>query len=502
LPFNYSLVSTDAPVTSAVAAGAFENVDCSDTTPTPGAATLSIVEQILSIVEDIDIDTDATLSIVEHISSVVDTLNNSNCCSLVERIDSIVEDIEIDTDKTLSIVENISSTVDVISVIDHESLTRVVAIESIVERISSIIEGLSDDEACDATPITQAMIDGSITPGILTLSNSGTYCFAGDLTGSIAINGSSITLDLNGHSLTQVAGGANNGVSINPTAAVHDIRIKNGLIQGSAIGTAGSNGININGATHAVSGVRIENITATRWFAGGITATTATQLLISDTLCYGNSTAGLELLGSSLNCVISNSEFNFNFSEGVIIDNASAQISFEGVTCNQNTGSGFVVASTATGGCIEFTECTANANGNTSSMGGFSIGGSGKDFLLTNCYACGNTNNDGFATANTVTDVVFIGCVAEGNSIGFSITTAANSALVRGCTASNNTSYGFQDSASHANRFYSNIGCNNHGTITGTASANYNPTLLLLTANVAATSAGAGAFQNIDCTTP
>ena len=59
--------------------------------------------------------------------------------------------------------------------------------------IDSKIDVLLDDESCALTPITA---DANI------ISQSGSYCLANPINGTITISANDVTLDLNGYTIT------------------------------------------------------------------------------------------------------------------------------------------------------------------------------------------------------------------------------------------------------------------------------------------------------------
>jgi hypothetical protein len=120
---------------------------------------------------------------------------------------------------------------------------------------------------------------------------------------------------------------------------------------------------------------------------------------------------------------------------------------------------------------------------NQNSTAGFSAAGS--SFDLFECIAESN-GASGFLVTNGMS--LLTGCVSQFNTLhGFDLG-ALSDAMVQNCTATHNGGRGFNNAVA-ANRFYSNVACNN-------AAPNYNGV-------VSATVVGANvalAFQNVDCT--
>lgn len=129
--------------------------------------------------------------------------HKKNCC---ERVLEHIKHVECITKEDLEVDEEI---LDVVNQINETTMTDL----AIDQEILNIVTELDDIEC---HPIYQSTIDAA--GGTLTLSESGKYCLAEDVVGSIVIDSSSVCLDLNCHTIN--ADGALYAVAVQRTPPV------------------------------------------------------------------------------------------------------------------------------------------------------------------------------------------------------------------------------------------------------------------------------------------
>lgn len=350
----------------------------------------------------------------------------------------------------------------------------------------------SDSNNCQAIPLYDI---GSIQ----TLTLPGTYCLAEDIHATIYIEGSDITLDLNGHMIEVPNGMIISGVWVRN--GPNNVVIKNGLV----LGQLQPNTASI--VLEKAFNVRIEDITCHNSMVGIVLLGPTSPFdppdkrpvntIIERVICSGNFLGVLGL--GDITTTVRDCVLNGNFGAGLQAI-TSDSLFVDGCVCNQNAdtsnGSGFSLQQATS---VELVNCVANQNDDQ----GFNISGS-TDVVLRNCYAIENAHT-GFNISGNASDVAFFDCIAEGNGADgfalfgdsasfFNCTATFNgqsnnnngfnifpnvTALVQGCTAESNFGYGF-NSNNFTNQFYSNVACDN-------GSGNYNginPTLISSPANV------------------
>ena len=214
--------------------------------------------------------------------------------------------------------------------------------------------------ACGSTPITSVNLMGSA--GTISLTESGNYCLAQDLTAQIVIAADGISLDLNGHCLDGY-------LQIN--SSLSDIVLKNGTIYHVAEGT--SNAVI---TISASSNVIVENViainpnAATSSFSSvvGIQCTSASNCLIANcTIFTGNSLADGGGAGSGISIAGSASD--------VIVRNCVIQTGNGGDSSGAGTGGagGYGIEVTGSTAQAEIIGCTIMRTG----KGGNSASGTG-----------------------------------------------------------------------------------------------------------------------------
>jgi len=369
-----------------------------------------------------------------------------------------------------SIVENISSVVDgVCQCTEMESLFE--GLQDQLEVITSVVEFIADFETDDCSV---TLISNTDAPQ--TFSAPGRYCLSNDIhslvAGSSAITfegGNSITLDLNGHTVFAPVGDGTaiyvDGLTSGPA---HDITIHNGSVDSDE--AQNGNGI----YADTVSALRIEDVSCTNCNVG-ISLNNAHNILMNNVISYKHNRSGLEL----------------DTVDGLLAQSCLFNHNGQGATAAGVSGDSVSNS--------EFVNCIANDTVNGS---GFSL--TGTNLLLRDCFASNNLTNmgNGFSF-NVSTNVCLYNCYAESNGSignhagsGFAISTSTH-VLVRNCTAINNGGYGFNDDGcGDGNQYYANFACNNNGgSFAPNFSANYNN---VCSAPVTSP-ANARGVHNVDC---
>ncbi len=148
----------------------------------------------------------------------------------------------------------------------------------------------------------------------ITITQSGYYCIAEDLTGTgpflITINAPNVELNLSGHTLDLSNTGLV-GIEINNST---NVRIINGIIKSST-----SSGIHIGNSSQKVT---LDNVTLLQC-ATGIQAEDSNTIVIKNSLCQGG-LVGVECSATSTNC------YDFVISKSSILANSTAGIMLTG----------------------------------------------------------------------------------------------------------------------------------------------------------------------------
>lgn len=202
-----------------------------------------------------------------------------------------------------------------------------------------------------------------------TISSSGSYFIAGDLTGSsgITISASNVTLDLMGHSLI-ATGGSGDGIAASGT--IRDITILNGSVR-----SWGADGLGLDTA----SSVRVINVSALDNSNDGIVAGDESQII--NCIADNNTRDGYNVAQGSLviNCVASDNDRHGIFvGDRVTVRGCSAsQNGSDGIeagissmildnTCSSNGDDGIRVIDTCT---VQGNSCTGNGTSSTDGAG-------------------------------------------------------------------------------------------------------------------------------------
>lgn len=289
---NYSATITSAPVTSPANARGVHNVDCSN-------------------------------SDLDQVAVIESSLDGMSSSSEVDSISSKLSVVESKTDECCT-VEN-----------------------SKLDNISSKIDSHS---LCAAIPITG--------PGSLSTyggSKSGVYCLTTDLTSTLTIDVSNVTVDLNGHNIFTTTTGIFIG------GGVSNVIIQNGTIVSDGTGTAG---IKRGGTPSPVSVIQIElrNLIIDSWVSGidltgGIGASSNNNyhdLLVTNCTGTGITITGFEH-------ILRNNQITFNdtgitsTAHQVLIDNCT-------VDSNNTTGINLGISSPFVGLGAQIINSSANAN--------------------------------------------------------------------------------------------------------------------------------------------
>jgi len=274
--------------------------------------------------------------------------------------------------------------------------------------------------------------------GATTISRSGYYCVANNITGLITILGSSVVLDLNNHIVSNIAVGS---VAVQPEGVI----IKNGYVEPSS-------GIGIN-IPNGASALQILDVAI---LMSGSTTIGVNVVLVTTGFIINN----VNVLG--LNDPGTGTGFFINHSRGEIL-NSTCQ------GCSIGFQTDFGCSSLTLNSC-QATLCDTN---------GFTIAGT--DIIVENCISSRNSNN-GFSVESIVAnDIVFKNCIATGNVLsgflvnlddafcsffdcfglhnmtsGFDVSIAIEAGLIKNCVAQYNGDCGFNDNSSSLYQYVAN----------------------------------------------
>ena len=341
--------------------------------------------------------------------------------------------------------------------------------------------------ACNHTPIFQAT----------TITASGTYCLANNISGRIVISADQTVVDLNQHTITN-----NGSIAITISSNVDGITIQNGYINSATTGISASSGN---------SGIIVNNVSMDT-IENGISLASATQVNISNVDIRFTSTAGSGIqLTNTKNINIAHSNvtgtgagqlYGFNTCNVANVINCTAKN-----ISTTNTIFGFNIVN-----CIgvNLNSCTATSNSQLNNIQGFSISGQAVAsqsayltdctaincalgfntsigdgvYILESCLACQNNINYGLGRSKGL----LINCTADGGNIGFTINDTSNGAiincqaiqcagngfsggdanswLIKNCNANKNSSNGFSFSSASSvkNAIENCTATNNTGT--------------------------------------
>ncbi len=262
-----------------------------------------------------------------------------------------------------------------------EILQKTCDLDSLLDIIESKIGLISSNSPCNPTPISIAG----------TISSSGSYCLGNDITGSITIAASNVSLDLNNYKITS-------GLTINTN--LDQIYVGNGCVEGSAVLDAisvasgctnitfedvvaknGVRGINL----QSVSGGLIENCELVM-NTTGLGCTNSRKIVVKDTVALCNTRAGFDLLSSTTVC----------------FEDCKALSTGEGNSSIANVGIYGFVSQNGYGNIFE--RCIANSTqgltvtGFDSVIAGFALRGSEHCTKIIECESANSTSKSNGAT--------------------------------------------------------------------------------------------------------
>ncbi len=248
-------------------------------------------------------------------------------------------------------------------------------IPSQLDVIESAIEALNP---CAPTAVTTAG----------TISTSGTYCLANEISGSITIAASDVDVDLNNYRVTQ-------GITVN--GDLDQVKIRNGVVEGTSdaiLVNGGSTNITIEDVVvkNAIRGINFENVTGgtitnceMTLNTTGLELDNSHKVNVMDCVANCNTHAGYCLISSTTCCLV-NSKALSTGEGNVDIDTTSVL--------------GFV---SRDGSANIFERCIANSTqalsvtGSSSVIAGFAFRGTEKCSKIIDSEASNSTTNpDGF----------------------------------------------------------------------------------------------------------
>ncbi len=216
-----------------------------------------------------------------------------------------------------------------------------------------------------------------------TISSAGIYCLANDISGSISINSSNVTLDLNNHTITNNAGNAlnvagnNNRISIANGRVIapnnDGLKINSGDEQITIRHITAQNsirGINVSNATNVI----IDQCDFVSNTTGLEISTTSTAIIVTNCTAVSNIQAGFSLINSSKNYIGDSKALGNGFSSstngfGFVSNNGSGNIFERNIAENTLTGTtawltaaaGFALLGTEN--CSRIVDSTSSNNG-------------------------------------------------------------------------------------------------------------------------------------------
>jgi Right handed beta helix region len=297
---------------------------------------------------------------------------------------------------------------------------------------------------CEAIPLSQS----DVVNDVLTIAQPGLYCLATDISGSISIEASEVTLDLNGHTVTA---GTAVTTDIIQGQNVENISVQNGIVD--ANNSASLNAISFTSSAN----IYLSHLTIRNANLNGILATTVTHLLIEYVLSEASSVAGSRLIGCS-NVLISDSTFSDNTRGLLLNGNTSTAVIVTNCHFINNSVRGVDVQKNS---IISLYSCIAAGNKN----GGF------LSFGNMDAFDCVADNNKTFGFLGSIEDrtttLVFERCVASNNIGQGFVAEQGTSGVMSQCIAFNNTNNGFIDQGSSV-QYTANYA-------TGNSTNDYNP---------------------------
>ncbi len=321
---------------------------------------------------------------------------------------------------------------------------------------------------CNAIPIT--------TP--ITIAAPGSYCLANDITGSIIINASNVTLDLNNHTISGMGLGGGNGIVVNSGS---NRVIKNGRITNVDTGIMCTNNIQTFMHSIVIETAFVEGITVNNGSTIHLDSLITTSILGIAVHFTGNNN---RVLIDNTTITISREGFVFDTISNGLLKNCNVlDCGTPDIILTGNTVGGFTVI---TGNSLQFKNCSVKNYIGVDSVAAFSLNTNVSNVIFKNCtvqniiatlpssfasiavgFNCGVTNNIhlynctvidavadffsvGFLLAGT--NITAENCIARrfttltispafGNSIGFQIND--DNVTLKNCEAYECTQDGF-----------------------------------------------------------
>jgi len=337
------------------------------------------------------------------------------------------------------------------------------ALFTALEEVNAIQNQLTNSsDTCAATPISQVDFDLTQT---YTITTPGNYCLTENCIGMIVINGSNVTLDLNGFDLSNFG-------ELGFTAIIITgdyVTVKNGSVTAINPSHGGEHPrgiIFVNNSNYCtLQDLTInfchDNIcTRSPTEFGMLLIESSNNVIVERVLAYSSGDANKSLNALSVtNFFVLDSLFNSNKS---IIDSCS-NILVSGCSF-RNAAADFGLKCSS---CTNLFIINSNALGNTSY--GFTLDVGTNNFEIINCNAIEN-KKDGIHVDSNCDNGIIDSCNALSNGSivtvgsGFNVNGTGNtSIIVQNCDANNNTGFGFLSGTASV-RFWNNAAINNnHG---------------------------------------
>lgn len=356
-----------------------------------------------------------------------------------------------------------------------KELNRVICdkVDAVQEQVCDILDTVTS--SCSRTVIAAAPF---------TIEESGSYCLAANLAGTVTIAASNVTLDLNGYAIDS---GASDALLVDATATTTGIVIKNGFLFTTERGITRTGSelianlsveclvITADTGIYLDSNIKnslIDNCVITADYAGiflGADSSLVSNCVISLSTLGG--TRGIFILpdcknAKFVNCLVEGGLIGFDgsssdgplvFDHCVTCSSRSVGFSFNGdvkgvelLKCSAmyGQGDGFLLDNSATD--FVFRDCSSMKN-----KDGFVFSENVSNVVLSGCVALGNMDDGFLLDDSTVMNLVFHECEAGYNgSNGFDLSAATGAGhRVQECRSMTNTGTGFSD-ATPANATY------------------------------------------------
>lgn len=286
------------------------------------------------------------------------------------------------TNALLAQAQNVTVVESNMSILDRYVINNLGVVQSLIDRViakeNSVIATIAQYPLLTQTQCSDTALTNT---GSFTISSAGVYCLANNVTGKITIAASNVTLNLNGHVVTNSVDHAiqvNNNLS---QVAIFNGTVQSTLADGIAVGNSctritvtdviahnSAHGISL--GTVAYGTIQHCDLSSN---ATGLQLTNANNIMINNCVATGNSSAGISLISSSTNTIsnckaLDTGTTSADGTYGFISQNGTANIfSYcvaDGTTTATTNVNAIVAGFALTGSemCSEISNCTSVNN--------------------------------------------------------------------------------------------------------------------------------------------